>query len=114
MMTTSLDTFIKAELAGIGLTVSVPVVGGFQEMRISPQQAERYLALPHAVQAELLGFTEAEFAEYGNSCGTVFCESATSKGKACRNNVAGRTLLSPDEWKKCKAEGGYCSAHGGS
>lgn len=108
-----LDTFKTANQAGISFLIYVPIVGGQQQMFLTPMQAERFLANPNAVCAEILGMHEADYTEYVASQGTVYCHAKTTKGKSCRNNVPGMSLLTPKEWIKAKGRSGYCVAHGG-
>ena len=107
-----LEAFEAAHKAGISLTVTVPVVGGSQEMSVTPLQALRFLNDSNGARAELLGMAANDYAEYVASQGTVYCQGTASRGRPCRNSVPGMTLLRPEHWLKARKSGGYCSAHG--
>ncbi|WP_162600833.1 hypothetical protein [Paraburkholderia sp. C35] len=104
---------VRARYTECALTVGVPGMGGFEWIDATPEQVLRLADDPTAIYAELVGLTKAEYLEWFESQGLVYCSGTTVKGQRCKNPIVRPQALSAQDWKKLREDGGYCHAHGG-
>jgi hypothetical protein len=103
----------KLAASGCAFVSSVPGLGGFRTVLLTPKQALKLVNDKQSLYAELENLSISEYLEWIEGQGTVYCQSQTSKGERCRNAVKGGTWLGSGEWKSLFTSGGYCSVHGG-
>lgn len=108
-----LAALARASEAGCSFIVGVPGMGGSWRAGLTPEQVLRLPDDPTAIHAELVGLTKAEYIEWHESQGLVYCSATTAQGRRCRNSIVRSQLLSPEEWKALRQAGGYCPVHGG-
>lgn len=107
-----LEVLQKMEKSGVQFVVGIPVLGGQESHVLTAQEVVAYMKDPVSVQSARLGLTSAEYQEYIASQGSVLCCATTKGNRPCRNSIVGATLLPPAQWKKVRAEKGYCAVHG--
>lgn len=101
-----------AEAEGCSFYVSAPALGGVKTVSLTPEQVLRLISDKRAVFAQVMGLTVAEYIEWYESQGSVYCSAQTQQGRQCRNSILGGIGLEPEQWKSLRKVGGYCSTHG--
>ena len=93
-------------------TVKVPTFYGVHPCQATIEQAVRLGTEKEQVFAELLGLsTAAEYQEWLQSEGSVFCADRGGRDRRCRNHLPGKARLDPVAWNQAKAIGGLCCIH---
>ena len=95
-------------------TISVPVITGVQVMKATPDQLNRVKTAAYQVYAELLGFScAADYREWIDSSGTIYCVADAGNGQRCNKRVRSKNRLSPGLWIKARNSKLRCYYHGG-
>jgi len=106
-----MDIF-KAESLGVSFSLNVQTPTGASTIPLDSRQLTKLELDPENFKASLFGLSVNEYYQWLENDGAVICSEIMSKGRRCKNAVAGGSQLDSNIWKE--RQGGYCVTHGGT